>query len=543
MARRLYVGIDLGITSRHEAAVYDPETRNFVVKSHKFTQGIRGYRSLMKRIKNIADKNTEIIFCTEPTSTSWIPLCVFLVAKRYRVYRVTPQKASDLRKFYKRHHKSNNIDAKTLAKIALVDDDVYPVYIPEMDIFSLQRYCREMDRIECDISRIKNRLHTMVHFANPELLCCFGKNKFTRVARAVCRKYIDPHKIVSLGVKRLATFLENHAHGEVDNNLAQKIYESALSAIAIYQDAETNGMMPVDYEVIKYELNMEMDRLEYNEKMAKKAQEKVVSLYKELDPYGILKTEPGFGDRVAPVVLAFGGDVDRFGNIRKFKSFNGNVPRTKASGNKEKKGLPITGAGCNMLKKYLHMAAESGRRWDVEDARFHNRLIHRGLHHNQAVTALANRKAGVAYTLLKRKKAYERGEITLGEAIYQFRDLNGIDIPKEMARRLVLQKFPSKRKKKERAIKLNQGSLSHQKRDNSSHIKSPLHRGLYHKKSRMSRKNSTEDSPLWKPFPVIENGRVISYADPPTHISAAMEDTVKKITARARIKQHSALSQ
>lgn len=548
MVRILYMGIDLGITSQHEASVYDPERHEFVVKSHKFTQTFKGYTSLMERISKVADKDTEFVFCTEPTSNSWIPVCVFLVAKGHRVYRVTPQKASDLRKFFKKYHKSNNIDAKTLAKVPLVDEDMYPVYIPEKDIFSLQRYCKEMDRIESDIAKMKNRIQAVMQFAFPGLIGCFGDNKFTKVARAVYRKYINPHKIKSLGRKRLAVFLKNHTHGKVDEDLARKIYDAALSTIAIYQEAEKNGTMPIDYKVVQDEVNMELDRLEFNEKMAKGAEKKVKALYDKLDPYGIMKTESGFGNKVAPVVMAFTGDPDRFGNVRKFRSFSGNVPRSKASGNNKKKGLPITGAGCNLLKKYLHIAAEASRQVDLEDARFYAILSSRGLHHNQAITALANKKAGAAYALLKRKKAFERAEITLEEAIYRFRNLKGRVIPKELARALVMEKFPSKRKKKERAIKLNRGSLS-RKRDNSSHIKSPLHRGVYHKKTKMSRKKSMEDSPLsknpvdWKPFPVIENGRVISYADPPTHISAAMKDTMKKITAKAKIKQHNVLSQ
>lgn len=537
MTRILHIGMDLGITSQHEAAVYDPAKQQFVVKSIKFNQTFEGYMTLIEQIGKVSDKDTKLVFCTEPTSTAWIPVCVFLVARGYTVYRVTPQKAFDLRKFFKRHHKSNNIDARTLAKIPLIDEDMYPVYIPERDIFSLRRYCKQMDRIEQEIAGLKTRIPTIVHIANQQLVSCFNDNKFTRVAIAVYRRYINPHKIVSLGVKRLAIFLKNHTHGAVDENLAQKIYDTALSAIAIYSEAEKKGMMPADYEVLQDEINVELDILKFNEKKAKETKKKVSSLYEKIDPYGIMKTEPGFGDTIAPVILAFGGDVDRFKNIRKFGSFCGAVPRTKASGDKEKKGLPITGAGCNMLKKYLHIAAETGRRWDVEDARFYDILMARGHHHNQAITAIANKKARVAYTLAKRKKAYERGEITLEEAIYRFRDLNGRNISKEMARKIILQKFPSKREKKERANKLKQGSLPRQRQGNSSHINSPLQRGLYRRKSKMSRKKMREDSPLWEPFPVVdEDGRVISYANPLASYREVAKHVLKDIENRMRIK-------
>ena len=44
---------------------------------------------------------------------------VFLSACGHAVYRVSSAKAADLRKFYRRHTKSNGIDAETLARLPL----------------------------------------------------------------------------------------------------------------------------------------------------------------------------------------------------------------------------------------------------------------------------------------------------------------------------------------------------------------------------------------------------------------------------------------
>jgi hypothetical protein len=47
------------------------------------------------------------------------------------VYRVSSQKAADLRRYVRRHHKTNRIDATTLARIAILEGDaLVPVELP-----------------------------------------------------------------------------------------------------------------------------------------------------------------------------------------------------------------------------------------------------------------------------------------------------------------------------------------------------------------------------------------------------------------------------
>jgi hypothetical protein len=46
---------------------------------------------------------------------------VFFSARGHTVFRVSSQKAADLRRFLSRHAKSNGIDADTLARLPLFD--------------------------------------------------------------------------------------------------------------------------------------------------------------------------------------------------------------------------------------------------------------------------------------------------------------------------------------------------------------------------------------------------------------------------------------
>jgi hypothetical protein len=92
------------------------------------------------------------------------------------------------------------------------------------------------------------------------------------------------------------------------------------------------------------------------------------------------------------------------------------------------------------------MAAETSRKYDVEDAAFYNRLIKRGLHHNQAITAIARRLAARSYAVMKRVQEAQHGLRDKNTVPFQLRDLDGHPISSEQARQIVRDKYPSKSK-------------------------------------------------------------------------------------------------
>ena len=132
----------------------------------------------------------------------------------------------------------------------------------------------------------------------------------------------------------------------------------------------------------------------------------------------------------------------------------GAIPKKKQSSHRDQKGLPITKAAQRLLKKGYHMAAETSRKYDVEDATFYHRLIKRGLHHNQAITAIARRLAARSYAVMKRVQKAQQGLREKSTVPFQLRDLDGTPITPEQARQIVRDTYPSKskisKKKKER---------------------------------------------------------------------------------------------
>ena len=71
----------------------------------------------------------------EPTGPAWLPIAVFFACRGHRVFRVSSQKAADLRRFLSRDTKTNGIDADTLAGLPLFD----PAGLRPLELGSLER--------------------------------------------------------------------------------------------------------------------------------------------------------------------------------------------------------------------------------------------------------------------------------------------------------------------------------------------------------------------------------------------------------------------
>ena len=91
---------------------------------------------------------TKLEVVIEPTGPAWLPVAVFFSARGHTVFRVSSQKAANLRRFLSRHAKSNGIDADTLARLPLSGPaGLAPLVLPGAERAALDRRVRATDRL------------------------------------------------------------------------------------------------------------------------------------------------------------------------------------------------------------------------------------------------------------------------------------------------------------------------------------------------------------------------------------------------------------
>src|SRR5215472_13468337 len=116
-AERLLVGIDLGIASAHTVRVLDGSGRE--VCRRRCEPSVASLTTVEQAALIGAADGVRLEVVIEPTGPAWLPVAVFFSARGHTVFRVSSQKAADLRRFLSRHAKTNGIDADTLARLPL----------------------------------------------------------------------------------------------------------------------------------------------------------------------------------------------------------------------------------------------------------------------------------------------------------------------------------------------------------------------------------------------------------------------------------------
>jgi transposase len=433
-----YVGVDLGIRTKHRAAVLDGAERRGKTFSVEVSR--EGFETLLAR----ATEGVEgpVHFVLEPTGVAWLPLAAYMDSAGHHVYLVKPQKASDLRKFLRKHTKTDSVDAETLARLPQTDPEgVHKLAVPTADQTALRRLVKRRDRRTCEIGDSKRRIHAVMVMANPPLMDALGEEKFGRATMAFFRTYADPEKVVKRGRSALRAFWRRHSRGQGPQ--ADRVYDACHRTVELYRDLRAADRLPFDYAEVEEELKAEIERIERTEQDVRHLEGQITEMYRKLDPAATLEQLQGIGPVIAPTIEALVGQVLRFANGRRFVSYCGLCPRKSKSGFTDPH-MPMTKTGQRLLKKYLYLAADTARRSDPDFAAYYGRRYARGDHHNRILIALARKMALRVYALLKRREqarmARELG-YPAEEVSYVLRSPEGRPLDKKEARTLIVQKL------------------------------------------------------------------------------------------------------
>jgi transposase len=178
------------------------------------------------------------------------------------------------------------------------------------------------------------------------------------------------------------------------------------------------------------EAAIEIDRMRLLESQLGRLGGEIEKLYGKLHPSDALRTIPGIGDALAPLILGVLHEARRFAGLHQLRGFCGLFPRTNSSGGADQPGQSITQSGNNRIKRALYLAADAARRIDPGLAEVYWRLmVRKGHHHKQAL-------CGVATRLVNRiGKVLRTGEL------YELRDTTGKPITTAEGRAIIAEQF------------------------------------------------------------------------------------------------------
>jgi transposase len=424
------IGIDLAITGTHKAVVVD-EMGRVVGHVFRFVTDPADLDELLRRARAGVDENEPLRAVMEPTGLSWLPVASYLIQRGVTVYLVNTQQVADLRRFYSKHAKSDRISARVLARLPWVNPEtLHPLRLADADYLSGQRWCKQQEELAQLMTAIKNRVQAWERALWPGLEQVVG-DLFASWVRRWREVYYDPWQLQSVETRQLAHFLaEAGADPEKVEDLAAGLQAVARRVVALFGTPRGGASPYVDYATLQDQVLRELRLLAGYEAEHQAVRQRVRRLYRQVHPSRDLESMRGVGEDGAAVYVFFVNEVARFTSQKKFRGWSGMIPESDQSGDMEKKGLRITCAGPDLIKKYAYINTEVARQWDPQIAAiYHDQMVNKGNHHNQAVCAGATH-------LLDRVRAVLRD----GRP-YELRDPDGQPVTRQQARAIIIERY------------------------------------------------------------------------------------------------------
>jgi transposase len=383
------IGIDLAIRGDHVARIFDDGRPHAKPIRFRLTSDSLG--GLVARLRDGLPPDSTVTAVMEPTGMSWFPVARWLEQAGIKAIRVKGQRVRALRRYLSEHTKTDAADAYVLGAIPLFGGvPVDPVYIPNADRHALQRLTRQRERLEEEVATIKRRLIDLVRWACPAIEAVLPDFR-TNLALAILHDLFNPADVIKARRTMLLRFAAKHASGNHPHSgpFVDKLVDG-LKAAAI-ETQRLHGAA-VNFELLQLEVAIEIDRMRLLEDQLDKLEGQIEELYRKLHPSNALRTIPGIGDALAPLVLGVLHEAKRFAGLHQLRGFCGLFPRTNSSGGADQPGQSITQSGNNRIKRALYLAADAARRIDPGLAEVYWRLmVRKGHHHKQALCAVATR--------------------------------------------------------------------------------------------------------------------------------------------------------
>lgn len=341
------IGLDLAVEATHKAVVTDEQGRFVTPVLSLHTQPGELDQLLTRARNGLQERELRVVM--EPTGMAWFPVAVYLVRHNVTVYLVNSQEVADLRRYYKRHAKSDRIDARVLARLPLVNPEhLHRLHLPSAKALACQRSCKQLDRLSTHMIAIQNRVQAIDRFAWPGLGEQVKALPFAPAARWMRAHWYDPQRVLEAGAAKIREQWQGSSEAaDSAGEWIEALVDLAAEVVALY-GAENQYL---DFAQLQAEVCREQEWLATLAQQHQALRKQTVRpLYRQIHPSRNLETLKGVGQDSAAVYASFIGNAKRFGSTRMFRGWSGMVPGSAQSADSEAKGLHITQAGPDLGK-------------------------------------------------------------------------------------------------------------------------------------------------------------------------------------------------
>ena len=254
------IGLDLAVTGQHTAVVME-ETGQYISPVFKLRTWPEELAKLLEQARQGVEAEHPVVVIMEPTGHAWLPVASYLYRQAgVVVYLVNTQQVADLRRYLKKHAKSDRIDCRVLCKIWLVNPEkLHPLHLPSGEILALRQACKQLDRVTDQVTAIKNQLTALDHTVwLGGLSRLVFKDVFGEAALWTRANFYDPGQVLHTGAESIRQQWQASALDETDpGHWANYLVELAAQVVAVYGDPSPY----VDFTAWQAEMQLKLQSL------------------------------------------------------------------------------------------------------------------------------------------------------------------------------------------------------------------------------------------------------------------------------------------
>ncbi|MDH6289092.1 transposase [Rhodococcus opacus] len=234
----------------------------------------------------------ELTVVVEPTRNAWIVLAEWFRRHGARVVMVPTTQSADLRKYYSKHTKNDQIDSELLARLPLLHPEGLREYSGQGPADSLRRLVKQRSTMVKRRVAVYARLDALVELLGPAWYAVLGSN-YGAAALEFLARYADPHAVIRLGRARLTRFLIARSRGAWRDDHAAGLITAARETLALW--GTSDGSDGMDFAELAEDIAHEAEQALFLTRQIKQIDERVANLYADADPAGIVASAPAWG--------------------------------------------------------------------------------------------------------------------------------------------------------------------------------------------------------------------------------------------------------
>lgn len=379
---RVWAGVDAG-KGHHWAAVVDEN--GATLWSKKIDNDESAILAALGEILGLAD---EVHWAVDISGTSSALLLALLAAHGQRAVYVPGRTVNRMSGAYRGEAKTDARDAYVIAETSRQRRDFAAIDVPAQLAADLALLTAHRSDLVADRVRMINRLRDVLTGVFPALERAFDYSS-QKGALVLLTGYQTPAAIRRRGRARLTAWLANRSVRGADA-VAATALEAALAQQTALPGEDVAAQIVADLAAQILALD---DRL-------KRIDKQIRETFRSHPQAEIIESMPGMGAILGAEFVVAAGDLTAYADAGHLASAAGLVPVPRDSGRRTG-NLHRPKRYSRRLRRVFYMSAQTSIIRDGPNRDFYLKKRAEGCKHVQAVIALARRRAGVLWALLR----------------------------------------------------------------------------------------------------------------------------------------------